>query len=236
MKRLLLLAAAATLFAQQPPAFEVASVKPNTTAGPGASTRRGNGTIQFENHSLRRLIQTAYRVKDYAFSGPSWLDSPHFDIVAKLPEGAKFDRMPEMLQALLVDRFKLAVHREEKEMPGFALVVDKKGLRIQSVEPDPNHATSYGPSMVGGNGITMAEFADLLSNSLDRPVKDLTSVPGVYNIKIRWLPDGPVPPDPSGMPGSVNEAVAELGLKLEVQKVPVTVLIVDHAERVPTEN
>jgi len=233
---MLLLAVAATLRAQQPLTFEVDNVKPNTTGGPGATSRQRNGALELENYSLRRLVQLAYRVKDYAYSGPSWLDSVHFDVVAKLPAGAKSDQIPEMMQALLTERFQLAVHREEKEMTGLALVVDKKGLRIQPAEPGPNGGTGYGSSMAGGNKITMAEFAGLLSNALDRPVKDLTSVGGVYNIKIRWLPDGPLPADTTGMSGSVYEAVQDLGLKLEVQKIPVEVLIVDRAERAPTEN
>jgi len=228
--------AAGALFAQERPAFEVASVKVNTTGGPGASMQQRNGGIELQNYSLRLLVQMAYRVHDYACSAPSWLDSVHFDIVAKMPAGGKFEQFPDMMQALLAERFKLAVHREVKEMPGLALVVDKKGPRIQPVDPGQK-STSWGSNMVQGASITMAEFAGLLSNSLDRPVKDLTALPGVYDIKIRWTPDTPSSTDPTDLPGSVYGAVQDLlGLRLQVQKVPVEVLVVDRAERVPTEN
>jgi uncharacterized protein (TIGR03435 family) len=237
MKRLSLAVAACALLAQQPPAFEVASVKPNTTGGAGAGTQFGNDRIEIHNYSLRQLIRMAYRVHDYAYAGPSWLDSLHFDVVAKVPTHGKFDQVPEMMQTLLAERFKLAVHRETREVNGLALVVDKKGPRIQPVEPGPNSGSGWGSNMVQGTNISMAQFADLLSNALDRPVKDLTSLPGVYNIRIRWLPDAPAPADTPDLAGSVYAAVQDqLGLRLQVQKLPVEVLVVDRAERVPTEN
>lgn len=226
--------AAALALAQDRPAFEAASVKPSA-GGDGALMKSSRASIEMENHSLRRLVQVAYRLHDFAYSGPAWLDSVYFDIVAKIPAGAKFDQYPEMLQSLLAEHFKLAVHRETREMPGLALVVDKKGLRTQAVEAGAV-STSWGPNMVQGAKITMAEFAGLLSNALDRPVKDLTVLEGIYDIKIRWAPDMPASADPSDLPGSVYAAVQELGLRLQAQKVPVEILVVDRAERVPTEN
>jgi len=235
MKLLFLLAAAAALFAQ-PPAFDVASVQPNTSGGgnPSMSASR-TGATEYRNYTLRALIQLAYRVKDYAWSGPSWLDSVRFDVIAKMPAGAPANQRPEMMQTLLKERFQLAVHREEKEVAGFALVLDKKGLRISPVEPGDG-GTASGRSMVGGTKLSMAVFADLLSNALQRPVKDLTATAGVYDIKIRWLPDGPMPADTTGMSGSVYEALQDLGLKLQVQKVMAPILVVDHAERMPAGN
>jgi uncharacterized protein (TIGR03435 family) len=140
-----------------------------------------------------------------------------------------------MLQTLLAERFKLAIHRETKELPGLGLTVDKKGLRIQSVEPGPG-GSGWGSNMAGGTKITMAQFAELLSSSLNRPVQDLTALNTVYDIKIHWAPDMPASTDPSDMPGSVYAAVQELGLRLQVQKVQVEILVVDRAERVPIEN
>jgi uncharacterized protein (TIGR03435 family) len=222
--------------AQERPAFEAASVKANTAGGPGASIRPGKGGIELQNQSLRQLVQMAYRLHDYNYSGPPWLDAVHFDIVAKMPADGKYDQLPEMMQALLVERFKLAVHRDVKEMPGLALVVDKKGARIQPVEAGPGGWGS-GSNMVQGTKITMVQFADLLSSALNRPVKDLTALPGVYDIKIRWTPDLPAATDPTGLPGSVYAAVQDiLGLRLQAQKVPVEILVVDRAERAPTEN
>ena len=234
MRAVLPLMMACTLWAQQPLAFEAVSVKPNTSGATGMSGRRGG--VEYENISLRRLVQSAYRVKDFAYSGPSWLDSVHFDIVAKFPAGVNFDQLPEMLQTLLAVRFKLVVHREDKEMTGLALVVDKKGLRIQPVEPGPS-GSSWGPSMASGTKITMAQLAGMLADSLNRPVKDMTGISGVYDVNLKWLPDGPLPADTSDMAGSVYAAVQDqLGLKLQVQKLPVSLLVVDRAERSPIEN
>jgi uncharacterized protein (TIGR03435 family) len=222
-------------FAQDRPAFEAASVKPSTGADEGALMKFSQGSIEMQNHSLRRLVQVAYRLHDFAYSGPGWLDSVNFDIVAKMPAGGSQHQMPEMLQTLLAERFKLAVHRETREMPGLALAVDRKGLRIQPVEAGAV-GTGWGPNMVQGRKITMAELAGLLSNALDRPVKDLTALAGVYDIEIRWTPDMPASADPTDLPGSVYAAVQELGLRLRAQKVPMEILVVDRAERVPTEN
>jgi uncharacterized protein (TIGR03435 family) len=236
MRWLAPLLAACALFAQDRPAFEAASVKPNTTSGIGMGMRGGPGQLEWTNVSLRYLAQTAYGLHDYDYSGPAWLDSVHFDIVARMPANSNINRYPEMLQTLLFERFKMAVHREVKEMPGLALVVDKKGLRIHAVEPGGSMSSS-GPNMVRAEKISMAQFAAALSSSLNRPVKDLTGMAGVYDIKIQWTPDLPASADPTDLPGSVYAAVEDLlGLQLQVQKVPVEVLVVDRAERLPTEN
>ena len=75
--------------------------------------------MEWQNTSLRQFVQTAYRLHDFAYSGPAWLDSVYFDVVAKIPAGGKANQYPEMLQTLLVERFKLAVHREVKECPAW---------------------------------------------------------------------------------------------------------------------
>src|SRR5438105_1093800 len=90
--------------------FEVASIKPASPQQSGMMRVGMNvdaGRLTYENVALRECIRAAYRVKDYQISGPDWLSSLRFDISAKLPEGATRDQVPEMLQALLADRFKL---------------------------------------------------------------------------------------------------------------------------------
>ena len=235
MRPLLLMVAACGLFAQQPPAFEAASIKANITAEMGMGMRAGPGQLEWTSVSLRYLVQLAYGLKDYSYSGPAWLDSVHFDIVARMPANGNVNRYPEMLQTLLAERFKLVVHRETRELPGLALVVDKKGLRIKPVEPGGTMSSS-GPNMVRMERGTMVQFASNLSSALNRPVKDLTGLAGWYDIKIQWTPDMATSTDPSDLPGSVYAAVQELGLRLQVQKIPVEILVVDRAERVPTEN
>src|ERR1035438_4303807 len=226
---------ASLVLAQDRPAFEAASVKPSAAGDPGMSMRGSPGQLEWKDPSLRYFVQTAYRVHDYAYSAPEWLDSALFDVVAKLPANGGSNRYPEMLQTLLAERFKLVVHRETKDLPGLALVVDKKGPRIKPVEPGGAMLTT-GPNVVRTEKATLAQFTDALSTALDRPVKDFTGLPGVYDIKIQWMPDTPASSDPTDLPGSVYAAVQELGLRLQVRKVPVEVVVVDRIERVPTQN
>ncbi|HEX5227109.1 MAG TPA: TIGR03435 family protein [Bryobacteraceae bacterium] len=152
-----LLAATAAL-AQTPAAppltFEVASVKPAGPLNPQAIMQgkvsvgmKVDGAIcRIASFSLRDLIRTAYEVKDYQISGVDSLGNPlsaeRFDIQATLPEGATEKQVPQMLQALLADRFKLVVHRESREQSVYALVVAKGGPKLQPAEADPAQETS----------------------------------------------------------------------------------------------
>ncbi len=122
--------------------FEVASVKPaqpiDRAAVMAGKLHIGmsvdGARVDIGNLSLRDLLTRAYRVEGYQISGPDWLGSERFDILAKLPDGAKPDQVPEMLQALLVERFKLAVHRETKEHSVYGLVVGKGGPKLKAAE------------------------------------------------------------------------------------------------------
>jgi uncharacterized protein (TIGR03435 family) len=127
--------------------FEVASVKPAAPQGEGRrmmGMRGGPGTndpgrITYVNLNLRDLVMIAYGVKRNQISGaPNWIDTDRFDITAKVPEGTTKEQANVMLQNLLADRFKLAVHREEKEMPAYALVIGKGGPKLKEVVPTPD--------------------------------------------------------------------------------------------------
>jgi uncharacterized protein (TIGR03435 family) len=94
---------------------------------------------EYDYMSLKDLIANAYKVKAYQITGPGWLDTERFDIVAKMPEGAQKDDAPAMLQALLGERFKLTVHRETEEHPVLALVIGKGGPKLKE-SPAPAEA------------------------------------------------------------------------------------------------
>ncbi|MGA9108105.1 MAG: TIGR03435 family protein [Bryobacteraceae bacterium] len=142
--------AAATAVAAKPPAggwaFEVATIKPAQMPTPadvmngkmhvGMKTDAARVDIGFM--SLTDLIGIAYDVKPYQISGPDWMGGmgERFDILAKMPEGATKEQVPAMLQALLADRFKLAIHRESKERPVYELVVGKGGPKMKESPPD----------------------------------------------------------------------------------------------------
>lgn len=166
-KKLMLagLLTAAGLWAQAPQtqkaskariAFEVASIKPAATPGRGPAICLGNCspgerlTLQGARVDIRYmpisdLLIRAYRVKPYQVSSPAWIRDRRFDIAAKIPEGVSADRLPEMLQTLLADRFKLTFHREAKVQPVYALVVGKNGIKLKPSEPDADNLPPAGP-------------------------------------------------------------------------------------------
>jgi len=143
MKPLLAILIASAASAQ--PAFEVASVKPanpidskamietKLAAGLQVQGTRVDATFI----SLADLIRLAYRLKTYQLSAPAWLSSERYDVHARMAETATKDQVPEMLQSLLADRFKLAFHRDSKENSVYALVVAKTGLKMKEADSTP---------------------------------------------------------------------------------------------------
>ena len=132
--------ASAMALAQTTPTFEVASIKPAAPldmAKIAAAVQAGQmpkigphvdqARAEYTYVSLKELIILAYKVKPYQVTGPDWMASQRFDIVAKMPEGASKDDAPKMLQTLLEERFKLAVHRDSREHPVLALVLAREG-------------------------------------------------------------------------------------------------------------
>jgi uncharacterized protein (TIGR03435 family) len=226
---------------EAPPAFEVASVKPNTSGSGSSRTSGTTGRLTITNRSLKELIEMAYSVQDFQFAGPEWLGSVKFDIVAKIPAAAQTDQRPAMMQALLAERFHLAVHRESKEMPAYALVVGKSGPKLQQVEPGGTNMNNNGNNnsrQITAERVSMAVLAETLARIVEHPVVDRTGLQGVYKLKLEYTPDNARPDGPDGAAGpSIYTALQEqLGLKLQTQKLPVDVIVVDRVERVPTEN
>jgi len=233
--------------------FEVASVKPaNPTAAGRVTMKEAPGTITMLNVTLRDCISQAYDVEDFEIFGPDWLGSDRYDIVARFTPGASKERVLLMRQKLLADRFKLALHREKKVMPVYALVVAKGGPKIHEAEEGAN-MTRIGRGHMVLHRVPLSLLAEILSSQMDHPVLDQTGVEGLFDITLDWVPDdtqakmGVAGGDrPAGGPGtlanapeglSIFDALREkLGLKLQTKKEAVEILAVDHAERVPTEN
>ena len=259
--------------------YEVASIKPDKSGTNMIRLMYSPGGLNATNSTVRMLINTAYGVEDNQLSGgPSWLNSEHYDIEAKM-DSATADALhklsedegrlarQQMLQALLADRFKLAIHRETKELPVYSLVVDKNGLKIQEAKPGDTYPNGIkGPDGKGGAGMMMmngrgsltgqgvqiANLVRVLSRQLGRSVVDKTGLTGKYDFALKWTPDesqgamlrapaggqpgagGAPPPDSSG-PSIFTALQEQLGLKLESQKGPVEILVIDHVER-PSEN
>jgi len=232
--------------------FEVASVKPRKNGGPLATSMRiTRQTWAATNINLLTLVMNAYQVKSFQISGaPDWLNQEYFDVEAKSPQMGH-GRTERMLQALLEDRFKLTRHWDSKMLPGYAMVVARTGLKIHEVEPG---GTKKSRSSVGGGRVSLKSaplrnLAENLSHILQETVTDETGIHGNFDIELKWTPDA----GPRGMSTAASgEALAQtefssgptlftalqeqLGLKLEARKVPVPILVIDHLERVPTEN
>jgi len=239
-----------------PPAFEVAAIEPSDPAETMAIHRSGN-RLATSATSLEFLITWAYDVhSDRLFGKPKWLDSVRYDIVANAPEGTQTaPRTPgqptllqQMMQTLLTDRFKLALHRETRELPAYALVVAKGGLKVHLAEvPDAmgqNPFSMPGRGRLLGTQVSPAMLAKALASQLDRSVEDETGLKGVFDFTLEWEPDtqstGVDDEAPSANVGSgpsLFTALREqIGLKLEPRKAPVEVFVIDRIESTPTAN
>ena len=203
-----------------------------STAAP-AMTEDG-ALLNYTNVPLIVLVMRAYRVKYRQVVGPEWQGSERYDVAARLPEDAGKDHIRRMLQALLTDRFRMAVHTETKMVPGFALAMGKGALRMKTAEGGDGARRMKGPKglEIKGN-TTMAKLADVLSDALDCPVVDSTGLSGFSAVDLNWTPDeNPAMRGPSIM----SAAQEELGLKLEARKYPYDFLVIDRAEKLPTKN
>jgi len=166
----LVLSLPALIFSQAPPAlsFEVASIKPSqeiTQALGKAVLASGKlhvgmsvdaARVDIGFMSLSDLIPIAFGVKAYQVSGPEWMKAQRFDILAKMPDGATKEQVPEMLQALLQERFKLKVHRENRDFPVYGLVVGKGGSKLKETPPEtdtPASDASQGGVTFGDNPV-----------------------------------------------------------------------------------
>ena len=165
-----------------------------------------------------------------------------FDIVAKPPAEYKHEQLQYLLRNLLADRFKLSVHNETRPVSVFALVVARGGAKLHESAGPRTYLTGR-PGLIEGKRRSIAELVDALANVLGQPIVDQTGLKAMYDLKLEWTPDAP-PQSPVGdtVAGAEPElslftALQEqLGLKLESQKVPTDVVVVDHIERAPTEN
>lgn len=241
------------------PQFEVATVRPNNSGESGASLGpRPGGRLNGTNQTARNLIRNAFNVQPYQlFGGPDWMDSDRFDIVAKAADADVDEKgmMPYLqfmlrLQALLEDRFKMVTHWENRELPVYALVLVADGKlgpnlkvhggdcdRARSGEsPKPGSALNCGTRMnatptgakVTGSGIRMETFARNLAGATGRYVVDKTGLSGSYDLDLEFIPEQSA--DTTG-PSLFTAMQEQLGLKLDSQRAPVEVLVIDRLER-----
>lgn len=246
MFRMIVLLIAAGLVFARAQTFDVASVKippPHVIGQPYDITIGAiqNDTITFTNASLADCVRFAYGLSsNLQLLGPDWITSAEFryNIVAKSAPGTTQDQFPKMMQALLAERFRLAYHHEQRSLNYYALVVAKGGPKMSA----PTTAPATVPAGVKGqlrivsNRMAISDVVSGLSRYMKALVVDQTGLAGEFEVKLVWTPDDrPAPEDQQG--ASIFAAVQEqLGLKLESRKGPMEVMVVDRAEKTPTEN
>ena len=220
----------------QAPSFEVASVKRNVSGDRRSGTRTlPGGRIAITNRSLRDIIRQAYGANDIeVIGGPDWIDGDRWDIVATAgPEQAEAP-LDLMVRSLLEDRYKLRAHIERRERPVYALVfarsdrhlgpkVHLSACKADDVDCGRSSGNTSGirSGTLNGVGRTMSEIGQTLSRYVERRVLDRTGLDERYDYEVTWSDDV-----------SIFTAIQEqLGLKVDAQRAPVDVVVVDTAQR-----
>jgi uncharacterized protein (TIGR03435 family) len=231
----LLLAATAT--AQ--PAFEVASVKANTSGDRSSFSRTGKNSLVLQNWSLQRIILRAYGLKEYALTGPDWLASLSFDINAKAEGPVTEAGLRQMLQALLVERFGLTGHTTVQDRQAYVLLPAKGGFKLNpvsdglAVTDDCDLSRFPQKTRISCRHCSLDYLAEVLSGQLDSIVVDQSGVRATYAFTLEWSPDLSADGATTSIFSALNE---QLGLRLERRKLPLSILVVDRISKTPTDN
>jgi len=228
------------VLAQQQPnrvEFEAVSIKAADPSTPAHMAQQTPGGYRGRNIRLFELIMGAWGLnRDQIVGGPNWLETAGWDIDARFPTGVVPSQSPQMTQTMLADRFQLMTHRETRILPVYTLTVAKGGLKLQ--KGDGTGGMSAGPRMIRYRSATIGELAGQLSGYLGRQVLDKTGVDGQFAITLSFAPvdvggGDATSTDPAP---SIFQALQEqAGLKLEADRGPVEVVVIDRAEK-PTPN
>jgi uncharacterized protein (TIGR03435 family) len=284
-------------FPPLPTEFDVAEIKPAVTApgggrGGGPRPEIKNGRVYLPGITLKNLISVAWDINgdDMMANAPKWIDSERFDVIAKAPAGVaigdltpsrsvvpvNIEALRPMLRALLVERFQMKVHMEDRPVAAYTLVAAKPKLK----QADPNSRSKWQEGaatdskdknanaslgrLVTCQNVTMAQFAELLPTIapgyLHTQVTDATGLEGGWDFTFSFSPAGlfqlnqgrggegrggeggaaagtvPEASLPSGALSLFDALIKQLGLKLEMQKRPTPVLVIDHVDQKPTDN
>jgi uncharacterized protein (TIGR03435 family) len=235
----LLLGFAAMAMAQSVRVFDVASIKPAPDGVKMSQTTWDPGRLYANNVTLSQLIQWAYTVTDAQVAGgPGWLNSRLFNMEAKVMGAHTREELLLMLQPLLAERFKLALHRETKEQTVYVLTVHKNGTKLTEAKPGSPANISLQPGVgpgdpttlqVLGQSVSMRYLGGYVTNITGRVVVDRTGLAGSYDFKIE-APFSLGGDKRAAVTEALLDAISRLGLNLDSQKAPVEMLVIDHAE------
>jgi len=238
----------AVSFAQEGPRFEVVAIKAvprSTPASDLAGTIRmafdvDERGVQISGYPLRLILTRAFRVQPPQLDAPDFVSDEFFAIQATFPAGATRDQLPEMLQAMLAERFKLTYHREIRNYQMNVLTVGKSGMKLTRLpdgaqSPTRRNRLPDGTTRETQTGTVASLFA-VMNSFGGLQLVDGTGLDGVYT----WVQDRP-PTTPGvsyqdALQDSLKAMIEAAGLKLETRTVPKETIVVDHLERSPTEN
>jgi len=222
--------------------FEVASIKLSqlqSSDGEGngrESIQTSAGGLTMRNVTLKSCIGWAYDVQDFQIAGP--LNAERFDVTGKSSAPATVPALRTMLGALLAERFKLAFHRETKDLSSLVLVVAKGGPKLRVSQEDTPGVLQHERAAMVAHHATMPEFIGTLSGPLRMPVIDKTGLTGRYDFTVDLgsylaaAKSGEQPDMTAIMMSALRE---QLGLNLELRKESVGILVIDHVEK-PSRN
>ncbi len=248
---------ARAIFAQQFGVADIHASPPNTM--PEMRSRFFRGRYELRNATLVDLIRTAWSVDaDKVVGGPDWLDTDRFDVIATATADSTPEALKPMLRRLLADRFKLAAHKDTRGLPAYAITIGRKpqlkpaegseetGCGIEaSGNPPPPRGAPREPVVLACRNMTMAAFANQLPNVREAsgylfnyPVVDRTGLKGAWNYTVKWSPRMALVANPAAADTvTIFDAFEkQLGLKLELSKIPTPVVVVDSVNEKPTAN
>ena len=264
--------------ASEPSEFEVASVRPNISddppTPPPARQYHPGGRLTWRGIPLRDLVRLAWDLDPdphaVIVGAPNWMDA-RYDILAKAPANTMAsstqifaDDLQKMLRALLIDRFKMRAHYEDRQVEVYTLVANKPklkpadpstrpGCRMAPPQPPGEPGEGPPPRVVVCRNATMEQFAnglqEIARSYIRYQVVDGTGIQGAWDFTLRFHPAPPPRDEKKDMAKEKEKKEDEgprisifaamdkqLGLKLQPQKRAMPVLVIDHIEQKPAEN
>lgn len=234
--------------------FEVATIKLNESGSPRFQLGPpGQGSISITNVTLRGIIVQAFRTqRDMVLDIPSWAETEKYDIAGKGPDPQMTNvQVWEMVRSLLIERFHLKFHVENREMPVFALTIAPRGMKLIPGEngrckQQIQESVACGDIMVPPFGTAMynmpiGALITGIGTRAGRPIVDKTGLTGRYDANIRWLPEGikledvpmnDIPLEYRPEDVTLFQALEEQGgLKLVPERAPMPVIVIDGLNR-----
>jgi uncharacterized protein (TIGR03435 family) len=232
-----------------PPAFDVVSVKLDRHADTNELVTTKKAVVRPAYQKFRftpgrvtcslpliSIVAEAYSVKFWQVSGPDWLYDGVYDITASMPGNTPKETALLMLRSMLAERFGLKAHWDRKDMPTYALVVNKGGPRLKDSAAGGKSSRVSLPGKFTAQGLSMTALATWLTSNSDLPVIDRTGLTGMYDVALSWTQEYDDLAVSSADRGLFSAVESQLGLKIERSKSLLEVLSIEHVLRVPVEN